>query len=345
MDNDDEHVAGDIFLHSMTTDVTRRRTFFEHFQRFVPQQTIIYIQYCLLRIPFILIYDYLFTEKFSSVIEYILKYSIQSIDYHNHLILKPISYLLHSSLFHILLQIYLLLLIPILGLILLILLLLCSDRRLVIFYSYTISLLVIYFDYQMSYKTDIQSSSSINTYILQFLLSSIYIQMLNIRPRVRSFKIQTYVCHLAPFVLIVTRYLISTDYNKFILKFYYIIWTFIHLSELFICHQETIINIIYNRFLHDLYNLYGNFGLQTLINYLQTRIHINTLLKIFWLTKIIVLPLGIRTIYTNPYISNINITNLNDNITLDDKQINYNVTLVKTIYFTSLFYGTETIFT
>ncbi|CAF1112000.1 unnamed protein product [Rotaria sp. Silwood1] len=349
MDNDDEHIAGDFFLHSMTTDATRRRTFFEHFQRFVPQQTIIYIQYCLLRIPFILIYDYLFTEKFSSLIEYALKYSIQIIDHNNHLILKPISYILHSSLFHILLQIYLLFLIPILGLLLLILLLLCSDRRLVIFYSYTTSLLVIYFDYQMSYKTDIQSSSSINTYILQFLLSSIYIQMLNIRPRVGAYKIQTRLCHLAPFVLIVTRYLISTDYNISILKFYYIIWTLVHLSELFICHQETIINIIRNRFLHDLYHLYENFGLQTLINYLQTRIHINTLLKIFWLTKIIVLPLGIRTIYTNPYISNvtlnINMTNLNNNITLDDKKLNYNETLVKTIYFTSLFYGTETIFT
>ncbi|CAF4785620.1 unnamed protein product, partial [Rotaria sp. Silwood2] len=275
----------DFFLHSMTTDATRRRTFFEHFQRFIPQQTIIYIQYCLLRIPFILIYDYLFTEKFSSLIDYTLKHAIQIIDQNDHLILAPISYLLHSSLFHILLQIYLLLLIPILGLLLLILLLLCSDRRLVIFYSYTISLLVIYFDYQMSYKTDIQSSSSLNTYILQFLLSSIYIQMLNIRPRVRAYKIQTYLCHLAPFVLIVTRYLISTDYNISLLKFYYIIWTFVHLSELFICHQESMINVIRNRFIHDLYHLYENFGLQTLINYLQTRIHINTLLKNFLVNK------------------------------------------------------------
>ncbi|CAF4540446.1 unnamed protein product, partial [Rotaria magnacalcarata] len=52
----------------------------------------------------------------------------------------------------------------------------------------------------MSYKTDIQSSSSIDTYILQFLLSSIYIQMLNIRPRVRAYKVQTRLCHLAPIV-------------------------------------------------------------------------------------------------------------------------------------------------
>ncbi|CAF5032246.1 unnamed protein product [Rotaria magnacalcarata] len=201
----------------------------------------------------------------------------------------------------------------------------------------------------MSYKTDIQSSSSIDTYILQFLLSSIYIQMLNIRPRVRAYKVQTRLCHLAPIVLIVTRYLISTNYNIPVLKFYYLIWTFVHLSELFLCHQQTILNLMRNRFINDLYHLYENFGLQTLINYLSTRIDVATLLKIFWLTKIIVLPLGIRTIYTHPYISNVtlnmNMANLNDNMTLDDKQTNYNETLVKTIYFTSLFYGTETIFT
>ncbi|CAF3342544.1 unnamed protein product [Rotaria socialis] len=349
MDNDDEHVAGDFFLNSMTTNTIQRRTFLEHFQRFIPQQAIIYIQYCLLRIPFILIYDYLLTEKFSSLNEYILKYLIQIIDHNNYFFLKPISYILHSSLFHILSQIYLIFLVPVLGLIFLTLLLLCSDRRLVIFYSYTISLLVIYFDYQMSYKTDIQSSSSIDTYILQFLLSSIYIQMLNIRPRVRAYKVQTRLCHLAPIVLIVTRYLISTNYNIPVLKFYYLIWTFVHLSELFLCHRQTILNLMRNRFINDLYHLYENFGLQTLINYLSTRIDVATLLKIFWLTKIIVLPLGIRTIYTHPYISNvtlnINMTNLNDNMTLYDKQTNYNETLVKTIYFTSLFYGTETIFT
>lgn len=115
MDDDDEHVAGDFFLHSMITEATRRRTFIEHVQRFVPQHTIIYIQYCLLRIPFILIYDYLFTEKFLSLNESIFTYSIQIIDHNNYFFLKPISYVLHSSLFHILLQIYLFLLIPILG--------------------------------------------------------------------------------------------------------------------------------------------------------------------------------------------------------------------------------------
>lgn len=235
------------------------------------------------------------------------------------------------------------------GSLALILLLLCSDKRLVIFYSYTISLLVIYFDYQMSYKTDIQNSSSIDTYILQFLLSSIYIQMLNMRPRVTAYKAQTRLCHLAPFVLIVTRYLVSTNYSTSILKLYYMIWMLVHLSELFIFHQKSIVDVMQNRFIRDLYHLYDNFGLQTLLNYLQTRIDVATLLKIFWLTKIIVLPLGIRTIYTSPYISNttlnINMMNDSDDTTTEAKDITYNQTLVKTIYFTSLFYGTETIFT
>ena len=115
MDNDEAHIAGDFFLHSMSPDTTRRKTLYEHFQRFIPRQTIVYIQYCLLRIPFILLYDYLFTEKFSSLIEYIFKSSIRIIDQDIHLFVKPISYILHSSLFHILIQINLLLSIPILG--------------------------------------------------------------------------------------------------------------------------------------------------------------------------------------------------------------------------------------
>jgi hypothetical protein len=115
MDNDEAHVAGDFFLHSMTTDTNRRKTFLEYFHRFIPKQTIIYIQYCLLRIPFILLYDYLFTEKFSSIIEYIFKYSTQTIDQETHRYIKPISYILHNSIFHILVQINLLFSIPILG--------------------------------------------------------------------------------------------------------------------------------------------------------------------------------------------------------------------------------------
>jgi predicted secreted protein len=349
MDNDEAHVAGDFFLHSMTSDTNRRKTFLEHFQRFIPQQTIIYIQYCLLRIPFILIYDYLFTEKFSSLIEHVFQYLIKIIDQENHIFTKPINYLLHNSLFQILTHLNLLLSIPILGLLVLILLLLSTDRRLVIFYSYTISLLVIYFDYQMSSMTENPTTSSINMYILQFLLSSIYIQMLNIRPRVRSYKIQTRLCHFAPFVLLITRYLISSKYSIYLLKCYYLIWTIVHFAELFICHRETMIASLRSQLINELYQLYRNVGVQALITYLQTEIHVGTLLKIFWLTKIIVLPLGIRTIYTNPYLTNvtlnINTTNLNENITLEDKHLNYNETLIKTIYFTSLFYGTETMFT
>jgi hypothetical protein len=63
-----------------------------------------------------------------------------------------------------------------------------------------------------------------------------------------------------------------------------------------------------------------------------------TLMKMFWLTKILILPLGIRTIYTNPFLNNITMKN-------ELNIMNYNETLTKTIYFTVLFYGTETMFT
>ena len=80
----------------------------------------------------------------------------------------------------------------------------------------------------------------------------------------------------------------------------------------------------------------------TLINSLQQRIDFVTLLKIFWLTKIIILPLGLRQMYTNPFVVNttINMDTLDNNVTLD-----YNETFSKTIYFTLLYYGTETSFT
>jgi hypothetical protein len=98
--------------------------------------------------------------------------------------------------------------------------------------------------------------------------------------------------------------------------------------------------LIRNRFLSQLISLYDNFGIQALLSYLQQHIHAVILLKIFWLTKIIVLPLGIRTLYTTPFIINTTIQNNTNETTMI-----YNETLTKTIYFTTLFYGTETVFT
>jgi hypothetical protein len=119
MDSDDDieeiNVTEEFFLHTVASDTPERKTFFEHFQRFIPQQTIIYIQYCLLRIPFLLVYDYLFTEQFSSLIDHFLQYSIQIVDQENYGLFKPISYILHSFLFQILIQISLILSIPVLG--------------------------------------------------------------------------------------------------------------------------------------------------------------------------------------------------------------------------------------
>ncbi len=202
------------------------------------------------------------------------------------------------------------------------------------FYSYSISFFVIYFYYQINRLADIQ----INIIILQFILSFIYIQMLNIRFHVYTHKIQKKLCLSAPFIYLVTRYLFPLKFSIYLLNIYYLFWTFIHLFELLIYQRNIIINSIRFGLLNELINLYENFGIQTLLNYLQQHIHIVTLSKIFWLTKIFVLPLGIRTIYTNPYITNMTIQN-------ETIITNYNVTLTRTIYFTTLFYGTETIFT
>ncbi|CAF3779579.1 unnamed protein product [Adineta steineri] len=340
MDDDDDHdnidLTEDFLLHTLHNDTIEQNTFFEHFQRFLPRQTLIYIQYCLLRIPFLLLYDYLFTEQFSYLFDYFLEYSSKIIDQENQILFKPISYILHSYFFQLLIDINLNFSIPILGLILLIVLLLCSDRRLVIFYSYTLSLLVIYLYYQINRFMDIQ----INTFVLQFILSAIYIQMLNIRSPVYTYPIQKRLCHIAPILYLVTRYIFPLTYSIYILNIYYLCWILIHLSEALIFQRDMIIHLIHIRILNQLINLYNNFGIQTLFNTLQHRIHVVTLMKIFWLTKIIIIPLGFRAVYTHPFI--INTTTID---TTNETILNYNTTLTKTIYFTTLFYGTETIFT
>jgi len=159
--------------------------------------------------------------------------------------------------------------------------------------------------------------------------------MLNIRPYVNTHIIQKQLCYSAPFIYLIIRYLFPLKFSLYLLNIYYFFWLLIHLLESIIYQRYFIINLIRFSLLNEIINLYENFGIQTLFNYLQEHIHIVRLLKIFWLTKIFVLPLGIRTIYTNPFIIIKNETNLT----------NYNETLTKTIYFTSLFYGTETILT
>ena len=348
MDNDEAHVAGDFFLHE-GEGAPRRKTIRDHFQRFIPPQMIVYIQYCLLRIPFLLIYDYLFTEKFASLIGYGFEKSLQLVEQDKFTVLKSFGHILLHPLFTILMQINLLVSTPILGFLIVVLLLLATDKRLVIFYSYTISFLVIYFDYQMTSLAENPTSSSLNMCVLQFILSSIYVQMLNIRPKSRSYKLQTYLCHFAPCALLLTRFLIPSSMSIYLLKSYYWIWALVHLSEFLFFHQHILTDIFSPRLIQELFHLQQNFGFQTLISYLQTRIYVGTLMKIFWLTKILVLPLGIRSIYSNPYIinatSHINETDSIESIAFDDKYTNYNETLVKTIYFTTLFYGTETTFT
>jgi hypothetical protein len=119
MDSDDEHddfdVTEEFFRHSSLRTASEQRTPFDYFQRFIPQQTIIYIQYCLLRVPFLLLYDYSFTEHFAGWIGYCVKYSMQIVGQDKHIFYTPISYILHSYLFEVLMDINLLFSIPILG--------------------------------------------------------------------------------------------------------------------------------------------------------------------------------------------------------------------------------------
>jgi hypothetical protein len=163
-------------------------------------------------------------------------------------------------------------------------------------------------------------------------------QMLNIRSHVYTHTIQNRLCQLSPCLYLLTRYILPMKYSIYILNLFYFLWILIHISELLIYRRDRIHNSIRYGLLNHLINLYDNLGIQTLLNYIQEHIHIVTLMKMFWLTKILILPLGIRTIYTNPFLNNITMKN-------ELNIMNYNETLTKTIYFTVLFYGTETMFT
>ncbi|CAF5217555.1 unnamed protein product [Rotaria magnacalcarata] len=116
-DGDDElNVIEEFFQHSIRSDIPEQfKTYVEHFQRFLSQQTITYIQYCLLRIPFLLAYDYLFTDQFSSLINSFLKYSIDIIDKEHRILFKPITYILKSYFFEYLIYLNVILSLPVLG--------------------------------------------------------------------------------------------------------------------------------------------------------------------------------------------------------------------------------------
>ena len=119
MESDDEeeelNVAEEFLRHSALRRAAERPTLLGHLQQWIPRQTIVYIQYCLLRIPFLLLYDYIFTEQFSQCIDGFLKYSIDVIDQEKHFLFLPISYILHSYLFQALIEVNVLFSIPILG--------------------------------------------------------------------------------------------------------------------------------------------------------------------------------------------------------------------------------------
>jgi len=299
MDSDDDNEELNTTDPFLQDSISEHKAFFERFRRFIPEQIILYIHYYLLRIPLLLLYDYLFTEDFYSLIQSFLKYSIDIIDKKNHIFFKPISYILHSYALQLLISINVVLLIPIVGLILLTILLLCSDRHLLIVYSHAGSFIAFYFYYQINHLHDIQ----LNIFIFQCILSITFLRMLVRRSHVYTHTIQKCLCYLAPFLYLLTRYCFSLKFSINFLNLYYFLWIIIHLSELIIYERNAITNSIRFGLLHELYNLFENFGIQTLFNYLQQHIQIVTLLKFFWLIKVFVLPLSIRTIYTSPFLT------------------------------------------
>lgn len=175
-------------------------------------------------------------------------------------------------------------------------------------------------------------------FILQCILSFIYIQMLNMRTYVHSHTIQKRLCYAAPFAYLLTRTLLPTRYSMVILNLYYFIWITIHLSELIIYRRTRIFYCIRYDLLNNLLHFYENFGIQTLVDFFQQDIQFVVLLRIFWMTKIVLLPLGIRTIHSHPFL-------FYDHIKFNESDLlDYQQTLGRTIYFNVIFYGTETTF-
>lgn len=103
MENEDDHMNQRILV---------RKRFFE---RFLPEQTIVYMQYCLLRIPFLLLYDYLFSNQFHHLIESLFQYSIDILKQQDEFLFKPITYVLQSYFFQLLVHLNLILSIPVLS--------------------------------------------------------------------------------------------------------------------------------------------------------------------------------------------------------------------------------------
>lgn len=115
-DHEEIETTDDYYFHlNIRNTWDEPKTLLEHLQGFFSRKTILCIQYCLLRIPFLLVYDYLFTEQYLTSIQGFLQYSIKVIDREEHLILKPISSILRSYVFQVLVYINMIFSIPVLG--------------------------------------------------------------------------------------------------------------------------------------------------------------------------------------------------------------------------------------
>ena len=361
-DDQDPTDLPELFETIETVPVQRRSasvTLFTHIKRFIPDQTIEYIQYYLLRIPLIMIYDYLLSDQFMKLMQSNFDRFIEIFFEDQNLLLPAILFL--RELLTLFIDLNIFFMIPVagknyfcpeftelirincrLGLLLLIILLLTRDRYLVVFYSYMISCSIIIFSYQIHRR----AGSTQNLFVVQLLLLLIYIRLFQLRPRISSTDFQEYLCFPVPILYVVNRYSYLLNINTSWLNSYYFLWLIVHLSEIFIFQRKKLTNVIRREFWNRIISLIDNGGVQVIFNHVYDHIPITQLLKLFWLAKLLVVPLGIRALCTSPFL---NQTTMLNNLTLEnnhssiESHLNDNETLVKTAYFTTIFYATETV--
>ncbi|CAF1355156.1 unnamed protein product, partial [Didymodactylos carnosus] len=405
-----------------------------HLDKLFHRQTLLYLQHYILRIPLLLLFDYLFTEQFTGTIISFLDTLFERIDNYfsdtNNLtsitnvttLSKAILDVQTMPIFNDTLSsfssdttaftvsatdilfgnfhntcltittISLSMFLPVISILIALQLLLCTDRKLTNVYSYIFSGIIIYYYYQVAKFIQLTSSLSLNTYIIQFLLYSMYSQIQTIRPHVQTIKIQMLFGKIAPFLLILLKNVTFVNNRVWMINCFYYLWILFYLSEIFVSHRRSLYNFYIQKFLLDIYTIIRTLGLPTLFNYVQVRVRIITLFKIFYFTKLILMPLYFRSVYETPYVNgpsnvlsssikSLNLTNIytllnmttttniTNNVNINRtllienlmqkhpnliQQLNnqyqqqkqaYNVTFTKTIYFTTLYYGTETTFT
>lgn len=209
-------------------------------------------------------------------------------------------------------------------------------------YSYTVSLLMICSSYYIHRRI------GINYYLsgIELLILASYLQMLQIRPRVFSFWIQRSFCYWTAVIFISNRLLFSLNIKSTWIDIYYCSWLLVHLSEILIFRPQQILRIIMVNCLQEFFSLYRIGGLQEVLSYLQEHIPVTRLLKIFWCTKVVISPLGIRYLYKTPVFNEVIYQfKMVSNESIEQiENVNYlNQSWTSSFYLTTIFHATETV--